>query len=113
LTAKTYYFLNNLHYYGTKGYYLENRKQQLSTSPHILDKENSSSWEMLNSGVPQSSNPGHLSFIMYLNDLLRGLHQGDKPVTYAYGTTIWLTARNVEGLNTKFNCALDCMIGWF
>jgi hypothetical protein len=49
---------------------------------------------------------------MYLNDFLRGLHQGAKPVTYANGTTIMLTARNVEGLKTKINGALDCMIWW-
>jgi hypothetical protein len=106
-------FLNNLHYRGIKGSYNENRKQQVSTSPHILDKENSSTWEMLTSGVPQSSKPGRLLFIMYLNDFLRGLHKGAKPVTYANDTTIWLTARNVEGLKTKINGALDYMIGWF
>jgi hypothetical protein len=68
---------------------------------------------MFNSGFPQSSNPGHLFFIIYLNSFLRGLHQGAKPVTYANGTDIWLTARNVEALKTKINGALDCMIGWF
>jgi hypothetical protein len=49
---------------------------------------------------------------MYLNNLLRGLHQGAKPVTYANGTAIWLTARNFDVLKTKINGALDCMIGW-
>jgi hypothetical protein len=95
------------------GSYIESRKQQVITSHHILEKENSSSWEMLKSGVPQSLNPGHLLFIMYLDDFLRGLHKAAKPVTYANDSTILLTARNVEGLQTKFNGALDYMIGCF
>jgi hypothetical protein len=84
-----------------------------NNKPHILYNEKSSSWEMLTSGVSQISNPGHFVFIIYLNDLLRGLHQGAKQVKYANGTTIWLNSRNVEGLKTKINVALDYMIGWF
>jgi hypothetical protein len=38
---------------------------------------------------------------MYLNDFLRGLHKGAKPVTYVNDSTIWLTAINVEELKTK------------
>jgi hypothetical protein len=47
-----------------------------NNKPHILDNKMSSSCEMLNSGVPQSSNTGHLLFVIYLNYLIRGLHQG-------------------------------------
>jgi hypothetical protein len=68
---------------------------------------------MLTSGFPLISNLGHLLFIIYFNDFLRWLHQVAKPVTYANDTTIWLTARNVEGLKTKINGALDYMIIWF
>jgi hypothetical protein len=84
-----------------------------NSKPHFLDNEKSSSCKMLTSGVPQSSNPEHLLFIIYLNSLIRGLHPGAKPVTYANATTIWLTARNVEVLTTKINGALDYMIGRF
>jgi hypothetical protein len=52
--------LNKLHYFGMRGEchtwfksYLENMKQQVSISPHILENEKSSNWETVNSGVPQ------------------------------------------------------------
>ena len=54
--------LNKLHYYGIRGKchrwlksYLENRKQRVCISPHILEQEKSSKWEMVVSGVPQGS----------------------------------------------------------
>ena len=54
--------LNKLHYYGIRGKchcwfksYLENRKQRVCISPHILEQEKSSSWETVASGVPQGS----------------------------------------------------------
>jgi hypothetical protein len=57
--------LNKLHYYGIRGKfhhwfksYLENRKQWVSISPHILDNEKSSSWETLTSGGSPGFNPG-------------------------------------------------------
>jgi hypothetical protein len=56
---------------------------------------------------------GPLLFIIYLNDLPFGLHQGAKPVTYADDTSVLLTAKNDEELKTKINCMLDYMSGWF
>jgi len=73
----------------------------------------SSSWETITIGVPQGSILGPLLFIIYLNDLPRGLYQGTKPVIYADDTSVLLTAKNDEELKIKVNRMLDYMIGWF
>jgi hypothetical protein len=110
--------LNKLHYYGIRGKchhcfksYLENRKQRVCISPHILEQQKSSSWETVVSRVPQGSILGPLLFIIYLNDLTYGLHQSAKPVIYADDTSVLLTAKNDE-LKNKINCMLDYMTGW-
>jgi hypothetical protein len=112
--------LNKLHYNGIRGKchcwfksHLENRKQRLCISPHILEHEKSSSWETVTSGVPQGSILGPLFFVTHLNDVACGLPQGAKPVMYADDTSVLLTAKHVEELNIKIYCTLNYMIGWF
>jgi hypothetical protein len=56
---------------------------------------------------------GPLLFVIYLNDLPHGLHQGATPVIYADNTSVLLTAKNDEGLKAKINCMLDYMTGCF
>jgi hypothetical protein len=48
-----------------------------------------------------------------LNDLPYGLHQGATSVIYADDTSVLLMAKNDEELQTKINCTLDYMTGWF
>ena len=112
--------LNKLHHYGIRGTcqrwfksYLENRKQQVSTSSHNLETGISSRWETITSGVRQGSIRGPLLCIIYMNDLPYGLHQGAKPIVYADDTSVLLISKNDGKLKTELISALDYMIGWF
>ena len=64
-------------------------------------------------GSPVYVYMGPLLFIVQLNDLPCGIHQGAKLVIYADDTGVLLTAKNDEELKTKINCTLDYVIGWF
>ena len=103
--------LNKLRYYGIRETslswfksYLENRKQRVCLRPDIHDQETSSEWEEIVNGVPPGSILGPLLFIIYVNDLPYGLHQGNKPVMYADDTSVLLTADNDAELKTKTMC---------
>jgi len=63
-------------------------------SPHILERDKSSSWETLTNGVTQGTILGPLLFVKYMYDLPCGIHQGAKPVIYADDTNVLLTAKN-------------------
>jgi hypothetical protein len=71
----------------------ENRGSVYHQIP-IYDQETSSNWEMVANGVPQGSILVPLLFIIYLNDIPYGLHQGNKPVIYADDTSVLITADN-------------------
>jgi hypothetical protein len=68
---------------------------------------------MIASGLPQDSILGPLLFIIYLNDLPYGLHQGNNPVICGDCTSVSLTANSETELKKKMKNELYYMTGWF
>jgi hypothetical protein len=111
--------LRKLYYYGIHGVsvnwfktYLTNRKQRVNISPQNQKGEFSSRWETIENGVPQGSIQGPL-FIIYVNDLPYGINPYAKPVMYADDTSLLITAKNLNDLQTKLNFTLNYMNEWF
>ena len=109
-----------LHYYGIRGValnwfksYITNRKQKVKITSQNGKKDSSSRWELIKNGVPQGSILGPLLFIIYVNDLPRGINQFANPVTYADDTSVLVSAQNLEDLKLKLDFTLHYMSDWF
>ena len=48
-------------------------------------------------------NPGPLLFVVYMNDLPRGVNQLANPVLYADDTSVLVSAKDLEELEEKVN----------
>jgi hypothetical protein len=70
-------------------------------------------WVTINNGVPQGSILGPLLFIIYVNDLPRGINQIARPVIYADDMSVLVTAKNLNELQIKVNSTLHYITDWF
>jgi hypothetical protein len=64
-------------------------------------KDSSCRWETIRNDVPQGSILGPLLFIIYVNDLPRGVNKFADPVIYANDTSVLVSAKNLEDLKSK------------
>ena len=83
--------------------WLRERKQRV-----VLNGKKSS-WENVKSGVPQGSVLGPLLFLIYINDLDRGLDC--KVSKFADDTKIACSVRNIDGC-IKVQQNIDKLVGW-
>ncbi|KAL7631154.1 UNVERIFIED_CONTAM: hypothetical protein RMT77_018543 [Armadillidium vulgare] len=83
--------------------WLKNRRQC------VLLNGNKSSWETVKSGVPQGSVLGPLLFLIYINDLDKGLKC--KVSKFADDTKVVTSVRNNDGC-IKLQGDLDRLLGW-
>jgi hypothetical protein len=93
--------------------YITNRKQNVKIILQNGKKVSSSRWETFKNWLPQASILGPLLFIIYMNDLPRGINQFANPVIYADDTSVLVSAQNLEDLKSKFDFTLHYISDWF
>jgi len=112
--------LTKLHYYGIQGVcwnwfktYITNRKQKVQMISQSGIQDSNCKWEAIKSGVPQGSILGPLLFVVYMNDLPRGVNQLARPVIYADDTSVLVSAKDLEELEVKVSTTLHHITDWF
>ena len=71
----------------------------------------SSKWQNVNDGLPQGSVLGPLFFLIYINDLLQGLHSDIK--LFADGTLFFSVIHDIDASSATLNNDLVEIQRWF
>ena len=111
--------LVKLEFYGITGIenklfksYLKNRFQRviIRDNKHI---KSTSTWKIMEHGVPQGSVLGPLLLLVYVNDLARTLGDLAKPVLFADDTSIIIANANVEEFKIGLEFTITETMKWF
>jgi hypothetical protein len=110
--------LDKLEFYGIEDIfktliksYLTGRHQSVLLG-HITESNNSSKWETIKCGVPQSLILGPLLFLLYINDLPKIINKNNNMVLYADDTSIIITDTNNLNFETNLNQTLKDINIW-
>ena len=85
--------------------YLTNRKQ------HVVVREANSSTRSINLGVPQGSILGPLLFLIYIDDIIKVLKEGNV-IMYADDTTLYVTGSSLNEMQAKLQNDLNSIHKW-
>jgi hypothetical protein len=111
--------LTKLEFYGLTGIenklfksYLTNRFQRviIRDNKHI---KSTSTWKIMEHGVPQGSVLGPLLFFIYVNDLARIIGDSAKPVLFADDTSIIIANANGEEFKIGLEFTITETMKWF
>ena len=104
--------LAKLNHYGIHGVsndwfksYLSNRNRYVSVNGY------ESGLAAVNCGVPQGSVPGHLLFLLYINDLTQAI-KFCKVHHFADGTNLLCHSNSIKKLNKLVNADLKHLVSW-
>lgn len=104
--------LDKLYNYGIRGKAYNLITSYLSNRLHrVKVNGKTSKFKTVNTGVPQGTILGPLLFLIYINDMLSELQDGDI-ISYADDTAIIATGKNWSEVETKMNRYLQIIAIW-
>jgi hypothetical protein len=112
--------LHKLEIYGITGtsknlysQYLRERYQRVFLKDNLTHYNLVSNWSEIRHGVPQGSVLGPLLFLLYINDLPLAIDGSPMPILFADDTSLIVTDKKLEILDTKLSANLQTVYNWF